>query len=52
MRATKHDHATNIQSFQPGENGRWCSIDQTMIQSASFSLARGSAVMALPVKWL
>ena len=33
--ATKHFHATNhpiIQSFQPGENWRWCYIDQVMFE--------------------
>src|SRR5436305_2318972 len=32
--ATKHFHATNhpiIQSFQPGEDWRWCYIDQVML---------------------
>jgi Zn ribbon nucleic-acid-binding protein len=31
--ATKHFHATNhpiIQSFQPGEDWRWCYVDQVM----------------------
>lgn len=33
--ATQHFHATNhpiIQSFEPGEDWRWCYIDQVMIE--------------------
>ncbi len=33
------DAIADIGFFQPDENGRWCSIDQTMIESASFSLS-------------
>src|SRR6266851_8879977 len=33
--ATKHFHATHhpiIQSFQPGEDWRWCYVDQVMME--------------------
>ncbi|HEX5429520.1 MAG TPA: UBP-type zinc finger domain-containing protein [Patescibacteria group bacterium] len=33
--ATKHFHATGhpvIKSFQPGENWRWCYIDELMVE--------------------
>ncbi|MGI8484728.1 MAG: ubiquitin carboxyl-terminal hydrolase 14 [Thermomicrobiales bacterium] len=32
--ATKHFHETNhpiIQSFEPGENWRWCYVDEVMV---------------------
>jgi hypothetical protein len=32
--ATKHFHATNhpiVQSFQPGEDWRWCYVDEMLV---------------------
>ena len=33
-RATKHFHSTKhpvVQSFQPGEDRRWCYVDEVMV---------------------